>query len=81
MFQKTGGKFAKKLEITDEKTLIFGKSTRVRFSAPVFHGPESSVLRWVIMVVPECPDKKFMFTLPLSFQFAKLEIPVRVTGD
>jgi len=36
LFQKTGGKFAEKLEIADGKTYIFGKSTRVRFSEASF---------------------------------------------
>ena len=61
MFRKTGGKFAKKLVIADEKTFIFGRSTIVRFSKPVFHGPENSALGWVLMTVFECQDEKFMF--------------------
>jgi hypothetical protein len=44
VFQKTGGKYAEKLEIADGKTFIFGKDTTVKFSEPVFHEPENSVL-------------------------------------
>ena len=61
MFRKTGGKFAKKLEIADEKTFTFGKSTKVRFSEPVFHGPENSALGWVLMATVECQNERFMF--------------------
>jgi len=60
MFQKTSGKYAEKLEIADEKTFIFGK-TKVRFSDPVFHGPESSALGWVLMTIVEFQGEKFVF--------------------
>ena len=61
MFQKTGGKYAEKLEIADGKTFIFGKDTEVRFSEPVFHGPEDSALGWVLMASIEYQGEKFMF--------------------
>jgi len=61
MFQKTGGKYAEKLEIADGKTFIFGKATEVRFSEPVFHGPEDSMLGWVLMTTIEYRGEKFMF--------------------
>ncbi len=61
MFKKTGGKFAKKLEIADGKTFTFGKSTKISFSEPVFHGPENSVLGWVLMTTIKYQDEKFMF--------------------
>jgi len=61
LFQKTGGKYAEKLEIADGKTFIFGKDTKVRFSEPVFHGPENSSLGWVLMTTIECQGEKFMF--------------------
>jgi len=61
MFQKTGGKHAQKLEIADGKTFIFGKATKVRFSEPVFHGPENSALGWVLMTSIEFQGEKFMF--------------------
>jgi len=61
LFQKTGGKYAEKLEIADDKAFHFGKSTKISFSPPVFHGPENSALGWVLMVAIECDDEKFMY--------------------
>jgi len=61
MFQKTGGKNAQKLEVADGKTFVFGKATKVRFSEPVFHGPENSALGWVLMATIEYQSEKFMF--------------------
>ncbi len=61
IFQKTGGKYARKLEVADGKTFTFGKGTVLRFSEPVFHGPENSALGWVLMAAVECQDEKFMF--------------------
>jgi predicted metallo-beta-lactamase superfamily hydrolase len=61
MFQKTGGKYAEKLEVADGKSFVFGKDTLVRFSEPVFHGPENSALGWVLMTTIEYKDEKFMF--------------------
>jgi hypothetical protein len=61
MFQKTGGKYAEKLEIADGKTFIFGKDTKAKFSEPVFHGPENSFLGWVLMTTIEYQGEKFMF--------------------
>ena len=52
MFQKTGGKYAKKLEAADGKTFNYGK-TALRFSEAVPHGSEDSMLGWVIMAVVE----------------------------
>ncbi|MGQ9625132.1 MAG: MBL fold metallo-hydrolase [Candidatus Bathycorpusculaceae bacterium] len=60
VFQKTGGKYAEKIEIADGKTFIFG-NTRIRFSEPVFHGPEESALGWVLMATVEYQGEKFMF--------------------
>ncbi|MDH5482307.1 MAG: hypothetical protein OEY22_05455 [Candidatus Bathyarchaeota archaeon] len=60
VFQKTGGKHAKKLEIADGKTFIFGE-TEVKFSEPVFHGSENSFLGWVLMATIKFEDEKFMF--------------------
>jgi predicted metallo-beta-lactamase superfamily hydrolase len=60
MFQKTGGRHAKKLEIADGKSFIFG-NTQVRFSEPVFHGPEDSALGWVLMVTIEYEGERFLF--------------------
>jgi len=60
MFQKTGGKYAEKLEVADGRTFIFG-DTRIKFSEPVFHGPEDSILGWILMTTVECEGEKFMF--------------------
>jgi len=61
MFQKTGGKYAAKLEVADGKSFIFGKSTKVRFSETVFHGSENSVLGWVLMTTIQYQDEKFLY--------------------
>lgn len=60
IFQKTGGKYAEKLEIADGKTFTFGK-TKIKFSEPVFHGPENSALGWVLMATFEFRDERFLF--------------------
>jgi predicted metallo-beta-lactamase superfamily hydrolase len=60
MFQKTGGKYAQKLEVADRKTFVFG-NTKVKFSEPVSHGPENSALGWVLMITVEHESDKFMF--------------------
>jgi predicted metallo-beta-lactamase superfamily hydrolase len=60
VFQLTGGKFARKLEVADGESFHFG-STTLRFSEPVFHGPENSELGWVLMVTVEFQDEKFLF--------------------
>jgi len=79
IFQKTGGKYAQKLEIADGRTFIFGKATKVRFSEPVFHGPENSMLGWILMTTIEYEGEKFMFAPdvqgPMSAQ--TLEIIVK----
>ena len=61
LFKKTGGKHAKKLEVADCKRFTFGKSTKISFSEPVFHGPENSMLGWTIMTLVEYEDERFMF--------------------
>jgi hypothetical protein len=60
MFQKTGGKHARTLVAADGKTFNYGK-TNLRFSEPVSHGSQSSLLGWVIMAVVEYADERFMF--------------------
>lgn len=60
MFERTGGKYARTLEVADGKSFLFGE-TRLRFSEPVFHGQEDSFLGWVLMSIIECQDEKFMF--------------------
>ena len=60
IFQRTGGSYAEKLQIADGKTFLFGE-TRTKFSEPVFHGPEDSLLGWVLMTTVEYQQEKFMF--------------------
>ena len=61
LFQKTSGKHAAMLEPADGKTFTFGKSTVLRFSEAVPHGPDNSMLGWVIMTLIEYEDERFMF--------------------
>ena len=60
MFKKTGGSHAKSLETADGRTFEFGE-TKLRFSEPVFHGPENSELGWVLMVTIEFAGEKVVF--------------------
>jgi predicted metallo-beta-lactamase superfamily hydrolase len=61
MFKKTGGSYAKKLENADGRLFKFGETT-LRFSDPVFHGPEKSELGWVLMTSVGYADEKVVFT-------------------
>ena len=61
VFEKTGGKHAKKLEFADGKTFSFGK-TRLKFSRPVFHGSPNTPLGWVLMTTIEHEDERVMFS-------------------
>jgi predicted metallo-beta-lactamase superfamily hydrolase len=60
MFQKTGGKHAKTLQSADGKVFTYG-NTKLRFSEPVVHGSEDSMLGWVIMVAVQYGMERFMF--------------------
>jgi predicted metallo-beta-lactamase superfamily hydrolase len=60
IFQKTGGKVARSLEATDGKTFVFG-GTVLRFSEAVPHGPDDSMLGWVVMANVEYATERFMF--------------------
>ncbi|MEM2655315.1 MAG: hypothetical protein QXJ43_05310 [Candidatus Bathyarchaeia archaeon] len=60
LFAKTSGRYAKKLEIADERTFIFG-DTKISFSKPVFHGPEDSDLGWVLITVIRCKNESVLF--------------------
>jgi len=60
MFKKTGGKHAEKLEIADGNLFSFGE-TKIRFSDPVFHGPENTGLGWVLMTIVQFGEEKFLF--------------------
>jgi len=61
LFQKTGGKHAKKLRVADGKAFTFGKNTVLRFSEAVPHGSDNSMLGWVVMAIVEYQDERFMF--------------------
>jgi predicted metallo-beta-lactamase superfamily hydrolase len=61
MFQRTGGRHAKTLENADGKEFKFGKETVLHFSEPVTHGPENTMLGWVIMAEVECGGERFVF--------------------
>ena len=60
LFQKTGGKYATKLETADGKRFAYGRTT-LRFSEAVAHGSENSMLGWVIMATVEHDCERFMF--------------------
>jgi predicted metallo-beta-lactamase superfamily hydrolase len=60
MFEKTGGSYAKRLEIADGRTFEFG-DTKLKFSDPVFHGTENSELGWILMTTIENEDEKALF--------------------
>jgi predicted metallo-beta-lactamase superfamily hydrolase len=60
VFAKTGGKYAKKLEVADGKTSNFG-DTMLRFSEPVFHGSQDTSLGWVLTTTIICDEEKVIF--------------------
>ena len=60
MFKKTGGKYAKRLEIADGKEFEFDDTT-LKFSSPVFHGPQNSELGWIVMTTIKYEDEKVLF--------------------
>jgi predicted metallo-beta-lactamase superfamily hydrolase len=60
MFARTGGKYAAKTYNADGQTFVFGE-TKVRFSEPVFHGPENSEMGWVLMVTVSFEGERFLF--------------------
>lgn len=61
MFAKTVGSYARELSYADGKVFEFGE-TKLRFSEPVFHGPENSQLGWLIMVTIEHEDERLLYT-------------------
>lgn len=77
MFQQTAGKHAEALIVADGKKFDFGE-TSLKFSEPVFHGPEDSSLGWVLMLTIECRGEKFMFAPdvqgPISIRTLRLII-------
>jgi predicted metallo-beta-lactamase superfamily hydrolase len=60
VFAKTGGKYAKKLQVADGKVFEFG-DTLLKFSEPVFHGSEDTSLGWVLTTTIEHEDERIMF--------------------
>ncbi len=82
VFQKTGGKYAKKLESADGKAFAFG-STLVRFSESVVHGSEEALLGWVIMATIEYGDERFMFAPDIQGPMSKhtLELILNSKSD
>jgi predicted metallo-beta-lactamase superfamily hydrolase len=81
MFQKTGGKYAKKLEVADGKSFIFRKSTTIKFSEPVFHGPENSALGWVLMATVQYLDERFMFAPDVQGPIAERTLEIIVEEE
>ena len=60
IFQKTTGKHAGEMRAADAKTFVFGE-TKLRFSEPVFHGLEDSLLGWILMILVESRGEKVLF--------------------
>jgi predicted metallo-beta-lactamase superfamily hydrolase len=60
VFEKTGGKHAKRIKPADGAEFLFGE-TRVKFSRPVFHGSPNTPLGWVIMTTLEHEDERLLF--------------------
>ena len=70
MFKKTGGKYAKAVEVADGKTFSFG-NTKLRFSEAVVHGSEDPILGWVVMTTVEYGEERFMFSPDVQGPMAK----------
>ena len=54
-----------KVVFADGRTLQFG-DTKIRFTRPLFHGIEFSRVGWVISVVIECKEEKFIHSSDLN---------------
>lgn len=61
IFEKKNYNTASKIEIADDKTYIFGKSTTLKFSKAVSHGPGDNTLGWVILLLIKYKNEKFLF--------------------
>jgi predicted metallo-beta-lactamase superfamily hydrolase len=61
MFEKTAGKYARRLEVADGQTFRFGSETQINFSKAVSHGSSNSRLGWVIMATVEYGTERFVF--------------------
>jgi uncharacterized protein len=70
IFQQTGGKAAKQLSVADGRTFTFGETT-LRFSPAVPHGPEDSMLGWVVMTTVEYGDERFLHAPDVQGPMAK----------
>jgi len=75
VFTKTGGKYAKKLDYADGKTFEFGQ-TKLKFSDPVFHGPEDSQLGWLVMTTIEHENERFLFASDVQGPIHSPTLPV-----
>ena len=82
IFQKTGGKYAKKLEWADGKAFPFG-STLLRFSESVVHGSENAMLGWVIMAIIDHGGERFIFAPDVQGPMSKhtLELILEAKSD
>ncbi len=60
MFKQAVEKWAEKLEVADNRSFEFGKTT-VRFPPPVPHGEDESELGWVLPCIFERSGEKFVF--------------------
>lgn len=60
MFEKTGGRHARKLEFADGKEFAFGDTT-LTFSLPVSHGMTNTPLGWVLMTLITHEEERAMF--------------------
>lgn len=78
VFAKTGGSYAKELNYADGKVFRFGE-TKLRFSKPVFHGPENSQLGWLLMVSIEYEDEKLLFTSDVQGPMANSTLKLILT--
>jgi len=75
VFARTAGKYAEKLEYADGKTFEFGQ-TKLKFSDPVFHGPEDSQLAWLIMTTIEHEDERLLFASDVQGPMHTPTLPV-----
>jgi uncharacterized protein len=80
MFQKTGGKHAKKIIPADGKIFAYGDTT-IRFSEAVIHGSVNGGLGWVIMATIEHGVERFMYAPdvqgPMSVQTTELVLATK----
>jgi len=60
LFQKTVGRYVESLKVADGRSFLFGE-TSIRFSKPVFHGAEDSMLGWVLLTAVEYQSEKIVF--------------------